>query len=34
MEATPALRTFMGNMLVQTPFAVAGFQPYATAGIG
>ena len=33
-EATPALRTFMGNLLVQTPFAVAGFQPYATAGIG
>ena len=33
-EVTPALRTFMGNMLVQTPFAVAGFQPYATAGIG
>ena len=33
-EATPGLRTFMGNMLVQTPFAVAGFQPYATAGIG
>ena len=33
-EATPGLRTFMGNMLVQTPFAVAGFQPYATAGLG
>jgi hypothetical protein len=33
-EATPGLRTFMGNVLVQTPFAVAGFQPYATAGIG
>ena len=33
-EATPALRTFMGNMLVQTPFPVAGFQPYATAGLG
>jgi opacity protein-like surface antigen len=33
-EATPGLRTFMGNMLVQTPFPVAGFQPYATAGIG
>jgi hypothetical protein len=32
-EATPALRTFMGNMLVQTPFPVAGFQPYATAGL-
>jgi opacity protein-like surface antigen len=33
-EGTPGLRTFMGNLLVQTPFAVAGFQPYATAGIG
>jgi hypothetical protein len=33
-EGTPALRTFMGNMLVQTPFPVAGFQPYATAGLG
>ena len=33
-EATPGLRTFMGNVLVQTPFVVAGFQPYATAGLG
>ena len=33
-EQTPGLRTFMGNLLVQTPFVVAGFQPYATAGIG
>ena len=33
-EATPGLRTVMGNMLLQTPFAVAGFQPYVTAGIG
>ena len=33
-EATPGLRTFMGNLLVQTPFAVAGFQPYATAWLG
>jgi hypothetical protein len=33
-EATPGLRTFSGNLLVQTPFPVAGFQPYATAGIG
>ena len=33
-EATPGLRTFLGNALVQTPFAVAGFQPYATAGTG
>jgi hypothetical protein len=33
-EATPSLRTFSGNALVQTPFAVFGFQPYATAGLG
>ena len=33
-EATPGLRTFMGNLLVQTPIAIAGFQPYATAGLG
>jgi hypothetical protein len=33
-EVTPALRTFSGNALLQTPFAVAGFQPYVTAGTG
>jgi opacity protein-like surface antigen len=33
-ELAPALRTFMFNGLVQTPFAIAGFQPYATAGAG
>ena len=33
-EGTPGLRTFMGNLLVQTPIAVFRFQPYATAGIG
>lgn len=33
-EVTPGLRTFMGNVLIQTPIAVAGFQPYATAGLG
>ena len=33
-KATPGLRTFLGNALVQTPFAVVGFQPYATAGTG
>src|SRR5262245_20836598 len=33
-EVTPGLRTFMGNVLVQTPFVVAGFQPYTTAGLG
>jgi hypothetical protein len=30
----PSLRTFMGNSLLQTPFAIFGFQPYATAGGG
>src|SRR5436190_18208485 len=33
-ELAPALRTYMFNGLVQTPFAIAGFQPYATAGGG
>ena len=33
-ESLPGLRTFMGNVLIQTPFYVAGFQPYATAGLG
>jgi len=33
-KVVPGLRTFMGNLLVQTPIAVAGFQPYATAGLG
>lgn len=31
---TPALRTFMGNMLLQTPIAIFGFQPYVTMGSG
>jgi opacity protein-like surface antigen len=30
----PELRTFMFNGMVQTPFAIAGFQPYATVGGG
>lgn len=30
----PALRTGMGNLLLQTPFAIFGFQPYVTAGAG
>ena len=30
----PGLRTFMFNGLLQTPVAIAGFQPYATAGGG
>ena len=33
-EAAPALRTYMFNGLLQTPFAVGGFQPYATLGGG
>jgi hypothetical protein len=33
-EGTPGLRTFMGNAILQTPFAVFGFQPYVTAGTG
>jgi opacity protein-like surface antigen len=32
--AAPSLRTGMGNVLLQTPFPVAGFQPYVTAGGG
>jgi opacity protein-like surface antigen len=30
----PALRTGMGNVLLQTPFPVAGLQPYFTTGGG
>ena len=30
----PALKTGMGNLLLQTPFPILGFQPYATAGAG
>lgn len=30
----PELRTFMFNGLLQTPLAIAGFQPYATVGGG
>jgi opacity protein-like surface antigen len=33
-EATPGLRTIMGGLLAQTPIAIAGFQPYVTAGAG
>jgi hypothetical protein len=29
---TPSLRTGMGNVLVQTPVAIAGLQPYVTTG--
>src|SRR5579872_5992127 len=30
----PSLKTGSGNVLLQTPFAVAGFQPYVTLGAG
>jgi hypothetical protein len=32
--AAPALRTGMGNVLLQAPFQIVGFQPYVTAGGG
>jgi hypothetical protein len=34
LEPAPSLRTGMGNVLLQTPFAIRGFQPYFTAGGG
>ena len=34
IEAAPALKTYMGNVLLQTPFAVFGLQPYFTTGGG
>lgn len=34
LDAAPSLRTGMGNVLIQTPFAIAGFQPYFTTGAG
>jgi hypothetical protein len=33
-DGAPALKTGMGNVLLQTPFAIMGFQPYFTAGGG
>jgi hypothetical protein len=33
-DAAPALTTGMGNVLLQTPFAVMGLQPYFTTGGG
>jgi hypothetical protein len=33
-EGAPSLRTGMGNVLLQTPFAVMGLQPYFTTGGG
>jgi hypothetical protein len=32
--AAPALKTFMGNVLLQTPVPIFGFQPYITTGGG
>jgi hypothetical protein len=34
LEASPALQTGSGNVLVQTPIFIKGFQPYATIGGG
>lgn len=34
LDAAPSLRTGMGNLLIQTPVAIAGFQPYFTTGAG
>ena len=34
LDAAPALRTGMGNLILQTPFAIMGFQPYFTTGAG
>jgi len=34
LEAAPSLRTGMGNVLLQTPFPIHGFQPYFTTGGG
>jgi hypothetical protein len=33
-ELAPSLTTNMGNVLLQTPFAIFGFQPYFTTGAG
>ena len=30
----PTLRTYSGNVLIQTPFTIFGFQPYFTTGAG
>ena len=32
--AAPSLKTGMGNVLLQTPVAIMGFQPYFTTGAG
>jgi hypothetical protein len=33
-DASPSLRTGMGNLLIQTPVAILGLQPYFTTGGG
>jgi opacity protein-like surface antigen len=33
-ELAPSLKTGMANILLQTPVAIHGFQPYVTAGTG
>ena len=33
-EGAPSLRTGMGNVLLQTPGAIMGLQPYFTTGVG
>lgn len=34
LGAAPSLKTGSGNVLLQTPFAIFGFQPYFTTGAG
>ena len=34
LDGAPSLRTGMGNVLLQTPIAIHGFQPYFTTGAG
>jgi hypothetical protein len=34
LDSAPSLRTGMGNVLVQTPLPIKGFQPYLTSGGG
>jgi hypothetical protein len=34
MPTSPSLKTGSGNVLLQTPFAIYGFQPYFTFGAG
>lgn len=34
LDAEPSLRTGVGNVLLQTPVAIGGFQPYFTTGGG